>query len=346
MPGAAWTIVYSPAGVKEIGKTVVPGPGSYISGAGTGSMGLYLDHRGRYLPVRLLQLGDIQAEVERLVGNRLMDGEQVPVGFGDNSDDILGRGLAAAQPAEVEPDAAAGSPKGEKVWKHALRPAVGEEGSEAGSDSLRPPDLRVLYVDSDDTGTRYKEWRKVILESKTVSYADVPLEGPLSALNWCRHTHRFGGNPRLWFTEFARSKSIASSDRVYHELSTLVDAVYHGGTYDQYNLGCSICIEIICRRVQSIVDAYSNPGRIDFTQARHFVGGGSLEDPIDPALKNYVARKSKDEAEIQNARDKARALTTSAPGAAPAYPPISGAPGPVRPKPKKGKGKTGGGDGG
>ena len=65
----------------------------------------------------------------------------------------------------------------------------------------------------------------------------------------------------------------------------IVDAVYHGGTYDQYNLGCSICIEVICRRIQSIVDAYSNPGRIDFMQARHFVGTGSLEDAIDPALK-------------------------------------------------------------
>ena len=42
---------------------------------------------------------------------------------------------------------------------------------------------------------------------------------------------------------------------VYHELWTLVDAVYHGGSYNQYNLGCSICIEVICRRIQSIVDA-------------------------------------------------------------------------------------------
>ena len=97
--------------------------------------------------------------------------------------------------------------------------------SDAGSEALRPSDLRVLFIDLDDTETRYKEWRKVILESKTVTYADVPLEGPLSALSWCRHTHRFGGNPRLWFTEFARSKSIHSTDRVYHELSTLVDTV-------------------------------------------------------------------------------------------------------------------------
>ena len=123
----------------------------------------------------------------------------------------------------------------------------------------------------------------------------------------------------------------------------MVDAVYHAGTYDQYNLGCSVSLEVICRRVQSIVDAYSTPGRIDFTQARHFVGSGSLEDAIDPALRNYVARKSKDEAEIQNARDKARANAPTAAAAAAA----PGAPGPTRPKPstkKKGAKKDGGGD--
>ena len=114
----------------------------------------------------------------------------------------------------------------------------------------------------------------------------------------------------------------------------IVDAVYHGGTYDQYNLGCSICIEAICRRIQSIVDAYSNPGRIDFTQARHFVGTGSLEDAIDPTLNNYVARKSKDEAEIQNARDKARwPAPTTGPAAASAAP-YTNAAGPTKPKRK------------
>ena len=117
-------------------------------------------------------------------------------------------------------------------------------------------------------------------------------------------------------------KGIHSTDRVYHELLTL-----HGGTYDQFNLGCSICMEVICRRIQSIVDAYSNPGRIDFTQARHFVGTRRLEDAIDPALKNYVARKSKDEAEIHNARDKARSLNPASGPAAASVAAGAGSPG-------------------
>ena len=103
-------------------------------------------------------------------------------------------------------------------------------------------------------------------------------------------------------------------------------------------------IQVICRRIQSIVDAYSNPGRIDFTQARHFVGTSSLEDAIDPALRNYVARKSKDEAEIQNACDKARALAATPTPAGPSGP-AAGAPGPARPKRGARKAKTGEGAG-
>ena len=96
-----------------------------------------------------------------------------------------------------------------------------------------------------------------------------------------------------------------------------------------------LCVEVLARRIQSIVDAYSNPGRIDFTQARHCVGTGSLEDAIDSALREYVARRSKDEAEIQNAREKARTLAAATPTPGGGFSsPAPGAPGPARPKRK------------
>ena len=111
----------------------------------------------------------------------------------------------------------------------------------------------------------------------------------------------------------------------------MVDAICHAGTYGPYNLGCSISVEVRARRIQSIVDANVTPGRIDFSQARHFVGIGSLEDAIDPALRDYVARRSKDEAEIQNAREQARALAGTPSSGGPSVQ-TSGAPGPARPK--------------
>jgi hypothetical protein len=343
-----WICVYPRSSTDDIGKEVVPGPGSVITDRVGGRFGLFLDPSGEYVPMKLVKNGAAADEVRKFgipwypaARDDGVDGAPVPVGFRDDDEPVRGSGppvVDLRRLAGEEPDAAAGGRDGREsggVWRHATRPEpkpAAKEPSEAGSDALRPPDLRVLYVDTDDTDTRYKEWRKVVLESKTVTYSDVPLDGPLSALNWCRHTHRFGGNPRLWFNEFARSKSIQSTDRVYHELSTLVDAIYHAGTYDQYNVGCSICVEVLARRIQSIVDAYSNPGRIDFTQARLFVGTSSLEDAIDPALRNYVARRSKDEAEIQNAREKARALAGPATPAAGGGAAQTGAPGPTRPK--------------
>ena len=183
-------------GRSDIGKTVVPGVGSFLGTGGLGSFGLFLDHVGSYVLIRLVKLSEIQREVEEIIGNSELDGAafrremEAPVGFRD--DDEAPAGVVDLKKlAGGDGDL---TPRGDDrndVWKHAVRrPAkAADEASDAGSTTLRPPDLRVCYIDMDDTGTRYKEWRKVILESKTLTYADVPLEGLLSALNWCRRTH-------------------------------------------------------------------------------------------------------------------------------------------------------------
>ena len=69
------------------------------------------------------------------------------------------------------------------------------------------------------------------------------------------------------------------------------------------------------RRNQAVVDAYSDPDRIDFTKAKRSRGVGSLEEAIDPKMNAYVAKSGKDEAEVDNARDCARPLKPSRPTA-------------------------------
>ena len=34
------------------------------------------------------------------------------------------------------------------------------------------------------------------------------------------------------------------------------EALYHGGTFDQYNMGASIMFEVFARRLMGVVDAY------------------------------------------------------------------------------------------
>ena len=72
------------------------------------------------------------------------------------------------------------------------------------------------------------------------------------------------------------------TDRTYHEMKVLVDALYYGGTFDQLNIPALMCMETICRRLQAIVDAYTNPNRPSWENAKIFAGQGSPEDIVSP----------------------------------------------------------------
>ena len=76
-------LIYPHTGRSDIGKTVVPGVGSFLGTGGLGSVGLFLDHVGSYVPICLVKLSEIQREVEEILGNSELDGSAVPVGFRD-----------------------------------------------------------------------------------------------------------------------------------------------------------------------------------------------------------------------------------------------------------------------
>ena len=63
-------------------------------------------------------------------------------------------------------------------------------------------DLRACWIDVDETGTRFKEWRKVVLESTQEVFSDAAVRGPPSFLEVCRKMQRHGGAPKIWFTEW------------------------------------------------------------------------------------------------------------------------------------------------
>ena len=198
-------------------------------------------------------------------------------------------------------------------------------------------DVRTLKVDYDDQDVRYKAWREVCSQSRVHTYPDFPLDGPISCLDLCKHMHRFGGDPANWMLQFTREKHIAPSDRTWHELRTLTSALNTAGCYDQLNLGASGALEVICRRIQAIADAHQIPGKVDWSNGRFFAGVGDVGDAVTSNLRQWAARKAKDEAEIESARDRARALQNKIPSAssqehAPPKPPA--------PKAKK-KGKLG-----
>ena len=186
--------------------------------------------------------------------------------------------------------------------------ADNQEDGEKGEEE-RSEDLRTLAIDFDGQGDRYKNWREVTREVHAPEFGDWPLEGPRSTVHLCKHAERHGRSPTGFLEKWARSKKVEETDRVFYELKTLMDILETGGSYDQLNLGALACMEVCSRRAQTIFDAYEvNPSKPNFESARYFSGQGSISDAVSPELRSFVARRARDDAEVEKQRQKVREL--------------------------------------
>ena len=204
--------------------------------------------------------------------------------------------------------------------------------------------MRTLWVDYDEQGQRYKEWRRVVAECTETKHEDSPVQGPPSCLHMMKHWERHGGNPRLWLDVWCRNRNISQGERVYHELSVLLELFYVGGTYDQLNMGCLVCFEVAARRIQSVIDAYSqDPSKPQWNNARLYSGVSSAMELVSPELRHYVARRAKEEIEVDTMRTRNRTLGLAADASAAGGLPEAA---PQKPGGKGAKGKDKGAAGG
>ena len=201
-----------------------------------------------------------------------------------------------AGPAEVPLDAPrAGSSKDV--------PPVGDP-----EDDSPHGDVRTLWVDYDTHGERYKAWKEVCSESFTPVQDSKPIDGPCTALHLLKHTLHQGGDPRLWMQLWARAKHLEPTDRTFHEMKMLTEVLFLAGTYDQVNIPSLMSMEVVCRRIQAIVDAYMNPSKPSWENAKIFTGQSSPEDIVSPVFKTYAVKRNKEELELLQARQKVREL--------------------------------------
>ncbi len=162
-------------------------------------------------------------------------------------------------------------------------------------------DARVLAVDYDSQGERFKEW-------KEYSFKDWPFEGPLCTLHMVKQMQRSGGSPKQWLQTWARAKQVPEGDRIMFELRTLIEAMEFGGSYDQLNLSSLASFECLARRIAAIVDAFSAGGsnNPDWGAARIYTNYRGPEDVVMPQLKQWASKKGKEEIELHQARTKIR----------------------------------------
>ena len=75
--------------------------------------------------------------------------------------------------------------------REAARARMSTEDAPActGEDAVEE-DLRTLWIDRDDPGQRFKEWKKVCSERSEERQADIPVEGPPSCFTACKQAPR------------------------------------------------------------------------------------------------------------------------------------------------------------
>ena len=232
--------------------------------------------------------------------------------------DVISKFRSAAGQLVVTPrDSEAGSPKKPAAKDLEKRLGEGEDdpgdGGKAGAGggdgaglSGEPGDCRTLYVDYDTQGKRFKEWKQVCDESSTEVFSDFPISGPQAAVDMCKHFLRHGGSPKLWAQEWYREKQINGKDRTFHELSTLVEVIYVAGTYDCLNVGALASIEIVMRRIISIVEAHAVGSTPDWGNSRYYSGTANPLDLVPRELRHHVTREAKDDLEVQQMRQKSK----------------------------------------
>jgi hypothetical protein len=163
-------------------------------------------------------------------------------------------------------------------------------------------DVRTLWVDTDEQHERYKEWRKVCMESSSTSFRDSPLEGPPCMLTLAKSWMRNGGTPEMFLQLWGKEKGFAATDRVMREMKTLIMAIHYAGTYDQVNIGSLVCLEVLARRCQGIIDAHSvSSSTPNWKLAGFYEGGPGGVDTVADDLKRFAVRRARERDDLNAA---------------------------------------------
>jgi len=160
-------------------------------------------------------------------------------------------------------------------------------------------DLRTLWIDRDKHLRRSKPWADVVGESQQVPHGVDDFSGPEITSWLIQYFLTWGGDPRLWLREWKLEVELRNNDRTMHELTVLIDAFYYAGVVDQVNIPALLCMEVLARRVMTIVDAYATGAdKPRWGNSKYYKGSGSIRDGVPTQMKSFIARQVREENEF------------------------------------------------
>ena len=208
--------------------------------------------------------------------------------------------------ADEKSEDAAESPLSITNFRAALRPKQEEDKEE------EPDEVRTLPVVFDTHGERHRLWREVANALGSDEFNDWPVEGPRTMKWLAKFWARQGCSPTQWSDKHLQTTGYSNTDRSVHELRCVAEVVESAGCYDQMNLASLASFELLARRWQLILEAHSrNPGSPDYDGSEYFEGLEKKKFGVAPSLREHVARRMRDDAEIEKQKTKARELRST-----------------------------------
>ena len=205
------------------------------------------------------------------------------------------------------PSTAAKGQTGEAGVGGLLRDRLGAPAEELQTGAVTHADERTLWIDMDEHGDRFKPWRVVVQETKERRWGkEWPFAGEPTCADLVRSIGRAAHDSRGWFTEWCREKGVMTGDRTFHEMQVLVEYLYYTCQVDQLNVGSLLGAEVIARRLQQHIEAYSrveagSPSKPDWTLAG-LMGERRSSDIVSTSLRWQAQQSAREEAQLNAVR--------------------------------------------
>ena len=96
-------------------------------------------------------------------------------------------------------------------------------------------------------------------------------------------------------------------------MHTPIDIFCQAGCYAQLNMGALACMELVSRRLQQNTEACAHGADApNWASAKHFSGSSSSLDLVPQEMRSYASRLSRDEAELEHLRARAKTKAAGA----------------------------------